>query len=83
MKITIWVEPDGATYIATPDTNIEAKQRIRLGHISQEKGIYAVAFQVPCLQGYNKGGFASRGEAISYEQDIINEHLTEYLHELF
>lgn len=83
MKITLWIECDGTVYIATPTTDIENKRRIRIGHIENTGSTYSVAFQVPCLQAFDKSGFATRNEAVSYEQEIINMHLTMHLRELF
>lgn len=83
MQITLWVNCDGSTYIATPKADVEAHRRVRLGHITSDEDNFCVAFTIPALSKYNKAGFATRQEAICYEQGIINRHLAEHLPELF
>lgn len=84
MKITIF---SGLSKIITtlpntkskivPDVSSDTIKRV--GNIIPTAPGYAVEFQVPDLQVYNRTGFLDRESAVEYEQDILDKHLSEVL----
>ena len=87
MKTTIIIAKNGDTYITLAykpaevlNKDIKLNSTLRFGEVVNNDMLgFSVRFQIPFFQKFDKDGFKSKLSAVSYEQDILDKHLGEFI----